>query len=78
MFYCACDGRARPKAIDPYGYRLVGCKIILLHDEVVMMVAKLFRALRVDAVVEPMRLFADAAEDACNQRPDVFYETREA
>ena len=47
LFSCACDGRARPKAIDPYGYHLVGCKIganaIRLHDEVVMMVAKLFR-----------------------------------
>ena len=50
LFSCACDGRARPKAIDPYGYHLVGCKIganaIRLHDEVVMMVAKLFRTLR--------------------------------
>ena len=37
LFSCACDGRARPKAIDPYGYHLVGCKIganaIRLHDE---------------------------------------------
>ena len=36
------------------------------------MVAKLFRALRIDAIVEPTRLFTDAAEDACNQRPDIF------
>ena len=47
--------RARPKAIDPYGYHLVGCKIganaIRLHDEVVAMVAKLFKILRVDAIV---------------------------
>ena len=68
--------------LDPCGYHLVGCEIganaICLHDEVIMMVAKLFRTLHVDAVVEPMRLFADAAEDACNQRQDVFYETREA
>ena len=82
LFYCACDGRARPKAIDSRGYHLVGCKIganaIRLHDEAATTVAKLLRALRVDAVVEPMRLFADAAEDACNQRPDVFYEAREA
>ena len=28
--------------------------------------------LRVDAIVEPMRLFAGAAEDASNQRPDAF------
>ena len=37
-----------------------------------MIVAKLFRTLRVDAIVEPTRLFADAAEDASNQRPDIF------
>lgn len=65
LFYCACDGGARPKAIDPCGYHLVGCKIganaIRLHDEVVTMVAKLFRTLRVDAIVEK-RLFTDAAE----------------
>ena len=36
------------------------------------MVAKLFRTLRVDAIVEPTRLFANAAEDASNQRPDIF------
>ena len=72
MFDCACDGRARPKAIDPYGYRLVGCKIILLHDEVVMMIARLFRTLRIDAIVEPTRLFTDAPEGAGNQRPDIF------
>ena len=74
VFHCACDGGSRPKAIDPYGYHLVGCKIgtnpIRLHDEVVAMVAKLFRTLRLDAIVEPMRLFNDAAEDTlvtCNQ-----------
>ena len=71
LFYCTCDGRSRPKAIDPYGYHLVGRQIgantIRLHDEVVAVVAKLFRTLRVDAIVEPIRLFADAAEDACNQ-----------
>ena len=54
----------------------MGCKIganaIRLHDEVVMMVAKLFRTLRIDVIVEPTRLFIDAAEDACNQRPDIF------
>ena len=31
-----------------------------------------FRTLRIDAIVEPTRLFTDPAEDACNQRPDVF------
>ena len=67
---------ARPKSIDPFGYHLVGCKIganaIRLHDEVVVVVAWLFRSLRVDAIFEPMRLFADAAEDVRNRRPDVF------
>ena len=47
-------------------------KIIVKHNEVVMMVAKLFRTLRIDAIVEPTRRFTDAAEDACNQRPDIF------
>tara|TARA_A100001015_G_C15017340_1_gene726180 strand:+ start:219 stop:617 length:399 start_codon:yes stop_codon:yes gene_type:complete len=55
---------------------LVGCKIganpIRLHGEVVAMVAKLFRTLRRDAIVEPMRLFNNAVEDASNQRPDIF------
>ena len=63
LFYCACDGRAHPKAIDPYDYHLVGCKIganaIRLHDVVVMMVAKLFGTLRIDAIVEPTLLFTD-------------------
>ena len=74
--YCACDGRARPKAIDPFGYRLTGREIganaIRLRDEAAMTAAKLFRALRVDAIVEPTRLFTDAIEDAGSQRPDVF------
>lgn len=55
---------------------MVGCKIganaTRLRDEAVAMVAKLFRALRLDAIVEPMRLFSYADEDASNQRPDVF------
>ena len=76
IFRCSCDGNSRPKLIDPYGYHLVGCKIganaIRLHDEVVAMVAKLFRALRLDAIVEPMRLFSNADEDATNKRPDIF------
>ena len=38
----------------------------------VAIVAKLFRTLRLDAIVEPMRLFANAGEDASNQRPDIF------
>ena len=38
----------------------------------VAIVAKLFRTLRLDAIVEPTRLFNDAAEDASNQRPDIY------
>ena len=76
IFRCACDGSSRPKHIDPYGYHLVACKIganvIRLHDEVVAMVAKLFRTLRLDAIVEPTRLFNSAGEDASSQRPDIF------
>ena len=76
MFYCACDGGSCPKSIDPFGYHLVGCEIdanaIRLHDEVVAVVTKVFMSLRVDTFVESMRLFADAAEDASNQRPDIF------
>ena len=26
LFYCACDGGSRPKAIDPYGYHYVTYK----------------------------------------------------
>ena len=55
---------------------MVGCRVganaIRLHDEVVAMVAKLFRTLRLDAIVEPMRLLADVTEDPGNQRPDIF------
>ena len=50
----------------------IGANAIRLHDEVVMMVAKLFRTLRVDAIVEPTRLFIDVAEGVGNQRPDIF------
>ena len=76
IFRCACDGSSRPKRIDPYGYHLVGCRIganaIRLHDEAVAMVAKLFRTLRLDAIVEPTRLFNNADGDASSQRPDIF------
>ena len=76
IFHCACDGGSRPKRIDPYGFHSVGCKIganaIRLHDEVVAMVAKLFRTLRLDAIVEPTRLFNSAGDDASSQRPDIF------
>ena len=56
----SCDGGARPKSIDPFGYHLVGCRTganaIRLHDEVVSMLARLFRCLRVDAIVEAKSL----------------------
>ena len=72
LFSCECDGGARPKAIDPFGYHLVGCRIganaIRLHDEVVSMLARLFRCLRVDAIVEPMRIFADLGGSGNSQR----------
>ena len=49
------------KPIDPFGYHMRGCKIganaIRLHDEVVAVVAKLFRSLRLDVVVEPIEDF---------------------
>ena len=76
LFSCECDGGARPKAIDPFGYHLVGCRIganaIRLHDEVVSMLARLFRCLRVDAIVEPIRIFADLDGSGNSQRPDIL------
>jgi hypothetical protein len=76
MFQCGCDGGAQPKFIDPFGYHMMGCKVganaIRLHDEVVLLLAKLFRSLRIDAIVEPIRLFTEASGDRNNQRPDVL------
>ena len=70
------DGAARPKPIDPFGYHLVGCRTganaIRLHDEVVSMLARLFRCLRVDAIVEPIRIFADLDGGGNSQRPDIL------
>ena len=75
LFRCACDGGARPKVIDPCGYHFVGCKTaanaIRLHDEVVAVVAWLFRSLRLDVIVEPTSLFSDNLGDVSNQRPDI-------
>ena len=55
LFQCGCDGGAQPKAIDPFGYRLVGCKVganaMRLHDQVVALIAKLFRSLRLEPIV---------------------------
>ena len=54
----------------------MGCKIganaIRIHDEVVFVFAKLFRFLRVDAIVEPLRIFSGAGTEVANQRPDVL------
>ena len=76
LFRCGCDGGAQPKPIDPFGYHMVGCKVganaIRLHDEVVSLLARLFRSLRVDAIVEPMRIFAEASTSGNNQRPDIL------
>lgn len=76
MFQCGCDGGAQPKFIDPFGYHMMGCKVganaIRLHDEVVLLLAKLFRSLRIDAIVEPIRLFTEASGDRNNQRPDIL------
>ena len=79
LFQCTCDGGAIPKPIDPFGYHFVGCKVganaIRLHDEVVAVVARLLRSLRLDVIVEPTRLFdhnPDNPGDVSNQRPDIF------
>ena len=76
LFQFAYDGGACPKSIDPFGYYFVGCKTganaIRLHDEVVAVVARLFRSLRLDAIVEPTRLFDHNPGDVSNQRPDIF------
>ena len=50
----------------------IGANAIRLHDEVVATVAKLFRTLRLDAIVEPTRLFNNTDEDTSSQRPDIF------
>ena len=60
----------------PFGYHFVGrragANAIRLHDEVVAVVARLFRSLRLDAIDEPTRLFDHNPGDVSNQRPDVF------
>ena len=76
LFQCGCDEGAQPKFIDPFGYHMVSCRVganaIRLHDEVVLLLAKLFRRLRLDAIVEPIRLFAEASGDGNNQRPKIL------
>ena len=60
LFQCACDGGAQAKPIDPFAYDLAGYRVganaIRLHDQVValLVLARLFRSLRMDALVEPM------------------------
>merc|ERR1711988_2094880 len=44
---------------------------IRLHDEVVAVVARLFRSLRLDVIVEPTSLFDQSLGDVGNQRPDI-------
>ena len=65
-------GGARPKSIDPFGYHFVGCKTaanaIRLHDEVVAVVAWLFRSLRLDVIVEPTSLFGHNLGDVSNRQ----------
>ena len=55
---------------------MVGCKTgasaIQLHDEVVSLLARLFRCLRVDAIVEPIRIFADLFGGGNSRRPDIL------
>ena len=36
------------------------------------LLARLFRCLRVDAIVEPVRIFADLSGGGNNQRPDIL------
>ncbi len=76
LFRCGCDGGVQPKPMDPFGYHMVGCKLganaIRLHDEVVSMLARLFRSVRVDAIVEPKRIFTKASASGSNQRPDIL------
>ncbi len=55
-----------------HGWRKIGANAIRLHDEIVFILAKLFRFLRVDAIVEPLRIFSDATPEASNQRPDTL------
>ena len=38
----------------------------------VLLLAKLFRSLRLDAIVEPIRLFAEVSGDRNSQRPDIL------
>ena len=76
LLSCGCDGGAHPKSIDPYGYHLVGCRTganaIRLHDEVVSLLARLFRCLRMDAIVEPVSIFSDLTGGGNGQRPDIL------
>ena len=76
LFRCGCDGGAQLKPMDPFGYHMVGCKVganaIRLHDEVAFMLARLFRSIRVDAIVELMRIFTEVTASGNNQRPHIL------
>ena len=73
------EGHARSLSIRLviiwWDVKLAPSNAIRLHDEVVAVVAKLFRSLRLDVVVEPMGLFVDLHEEDSNQRPDIFIRT---
>jgi len=64
-FKCRCDRVA--KFVDPVGYDMVDCQVVAnairLHDEVVIILANLFRSILIDHVVEPLQLFDADADD---------------
>ena len=45
----------------------IGANATRLHDEVVLTLARLFRSSRVDAIVEPIQLFAEALGNGSSQ-----------
>ena len=52
--------------------RKIGANAIRLHDQVVVLIARLFRSLRLEAIVEPIRLFEEVSPNSENQRPDIL------
>ena len=82
LFQCSCDGGENPKTVDSFGYHMVGWQIeanaIRLYDEVAFPLAKLSTSLCVDAIVEPLRLFANAGSRGNSQRPGIFLRNQEA
>ena len=73
VFQCVCDGGVYSKRlIHSAIIWWVGASAIRTHDEVVSLLARLFRSLLLDAIVEPIRLFADTSVEGCGQRPDIL------